>query len=170
MKYFFDTEFYDNGNRIAPISLGMVCEDGRQLYIEWDNAANVCRESQWLLENVYPHLYLQPGKLLSGDMLQSATVSREAAQSEILKFVAPYSKPEFWAYFAAYDWVVLSQIYGGMLNLPGRFPHHCMDLQQWWKQLGFPDDVKPPKPTDAHNALADALWNQEFYNALEAVQ
>ena len=35
MKYFFDTEFYDNGETIIPISLGIISETGETEYVEW---------------------------------------------------------------------------------------------------------------------------------------
>jgi len=33
MKYFIDTEFYEDGKTIDLISLGVVAEDGRELYL-----------------------------------------------------------------------------------------------------------------------------------------
>ena len=34
MKYFIDTEFVDDGKTIDLISIGIVAEDGRELYVE----------------------------------------------------------------------------------------------------------------------------------------
>ncbi|NJN11668.1 MAG: 3'-5' exoribonuclease [Richelia sp. RM1_1_1] len=51
MKYFFDTEFIEDGNTIDLISIGIISEDGREYYaINWD-----CRlecASQWVIDNV----------------------------------------------------------------------------------------------------------------------
>ena len=33
-KYFLDTEFIEDGKTIDLISLGIVCEDGRELYLQ----------------------------------------------------------------------------------------------------------------------------------------
>lgn len=32
MKYFFDTEFIEDGRTIDLVSIGIVCEDGREYY------------------------------------------------------------------------------------------------------------------------------------------
>ena len=34
MKYTYDTEFHENGRTIDFISIGIVCEDGREYYAE----------------------------------------------------------------------------------------------------------------------------------------
>ena len=55
MRYFIDTEFIDNGQTIDLISIGIVCEDGRELYLQsadFDSS----RASQWVHENVIERL------------------------------------------------------------------------------------------------------------------
>ena len=46
--------------------------------------------------------------------------------------------PVFWGYFPAYDWVVFSWLFGGMTELPFRFPQLCLDVKQWALELGDP--------------------------------
>ena len=51
MKYFLDTEFIEDGKTIDLISIGIVAEDNRSLYLinsecDWSKA------SPWVLENV----------------------------------------------------------------------------------------------------------------------
>lgn len=38
--------------------------------------------------------------------------------------------PEFYAYYADYDWVVFCQLFGRMIDLPKGFPMYCIDLKQ----------------------------------------
>lgn len=164
-RYFFDTEFVEDGKTIMPISLGMVCEDGRSLYIEYDFDEEKARAHDFVRENVLPHLAGQE------------QYTQEQAATAITKFLglgldihgreAEPEPPEIWAYFADYDWVVFCQTFGTMMDLPDGCPRFCMDLMQWWTQLGRPDDVKPPKPVKAHHALADADWNLQFYKRLK---
>jgi len=45
-----------------------------------------------------------------------------------------YYFPEFYGYYADYDWVVLSQLYGKMINLPKYFPMYCRDLKQMFDE------------------------------------
>lgn len=39
-------------------------------------------------------------------------------------------EPEFYAYFADYDWVVFCWLFGRMIDLPKGFPMYCRDLKQ----------------------------------------
>jgi len=151
VKYFFDWEFHDDGKTIEPISIGIVAEDGSALYLELPYNIPRIEADPWIMENVVPHL-------------EGVTVPREQACESINKWVG--DDPEFWAYYADYDWVVLCQLFGGMLKLPKRFPKLCLDLQQWWIQLGRPEGVKPPAHFGEHHALADARWNRDLHAAL----
>jgi hypothetical protein len=74
------------------------------------------------------------------------------------------TKPEFWAYYADYDWVVFCQLFGNMMDLPSYFPKFCRDLKQLSVDLGSPPH--PPDPVNEHNALADAQWNKQLYEYL----
>ena len=38
--------------------------------------------------------------------------------------------PEFYAYYADYDWVAFCWLYGKMIDLPKKFPMYCRDLKQ----------------------------------------
>src|SRR5688572_9747675 len=94
-RIWFDTEFIEDGVTIDLISIGLVRGDGSTYYAE-------CKEcdynhaSEWVRKNVLPHLTGQQRP------------RRQIAQ-EIVEFVG--KKPEFWAYYADYDWVALCQLY-----------------------------------------------------------
>lgn len=163
-RYFLDTEFEEDGKTIMPISLALVSENGRELYIEFKFDLDRASSNDFVREYVLPHL-----KGISG-----VGRTRREVLVEVLEFLGVPRHPaeskariEFWAYFADYDWVVFCQLFGRMVDLPSDFPMFCMDLQQWWWQLGCPEGAKPPKPTEEHNALADARWNLEFFKALQ---
>lgn len=47
-----------------------------------------------------------------------------------LKTNVDYSMPEFYAYYADYDWVVFCWLFGRMIDLPNGFPMYCKDLKQ----------------------------------------
>ena len=74
------------------------------------------------------------------------------------------AQPEFYGYYADYDHVVLSWLFGKMIDLPSGFPMYTKDLKQMLDV--FPNTEKP-KQTNSHNALADAKWNFELYKVLE---
>lgn len=148
MRVFFDTEFLEDGSTIKLISIGMVREDGATFYAETPNAQEIANSDEWLRKNVLPHLRWE----------QAETLIPELAE-RIREFVGP--NPEFWAYYAAYDWVALCQLYGRMIDLPDGFPFYCRDLQQAIDLAGV---GKPPKQTAGeHDALADALWTRDAW-------
>lgn len=150
MRIWFDTEFIEDGRTIDLVSIGMVREDGATLYLE-NAECDLSRASQWVCDNVLPHLS-------GGDV----RVTRYALASRIKAFAG--AKPEFWAFYASYDWVALCQIFGTMMDLPQGWPMWCRDLMQAAEAAGYPK--QPDQPKDAHNALADALWNREAWIAI----
>jgi hypothetical protein len=77
---------------------------------------------------------------------------RSTIAREIVDFVGP--SPEFWAWYADYDWVALCQLYGTMMDLPDGWPMYCRDYKQVADERGT--DVS--QPDSAHNALGDAQW------------
>jgi len=92
---------------------------------------------------------------------------RQDIASSILNFCSK-DKPEFWAYYADYDWVVLCQLFGRMVDLPKGWPMYCRDIKQWCDMLGDPE--LPKQLGIEHNAIADARWNKlawEFLHELE---
>jgi len=154
VRYFFDTEFIEYPCTIDLISIGIVGEFGdRELYLE-SSEVDWTKAHPWVLENVKPHL--------SGD-----GIPRSEIAARVKDFCIGY--PEFWAYFADYDWVVFCWLFGSMVNMPRNFPHMCMDLQQLAKSKQVPS-LRNAVPQDGteHNALEDARWNLKAYQFLTA--
>lgn len=158
MKYFFDTEFIEDGRTIDLLSIGIVCEDGRAYYAT-SCEADKSKASPWVKENVLPHL-----NTVSGRGTYSLNVDRQTIRNEVLLFIAN-EKPEFWAYYADYDWVALCQLFGTMMDLPKGWPMYCRDIKQLCDDLGNP--TLPKQGKGEHNALADAEWAMTAYYHLK---
>lgn len=104
-------------------------------------------------------------------------------------------KPEFYAYYADYDWTVFCWLYGLMIDLPTGFPKYCIDLKQeldkkadtyllntmtepipssdWHhnypvKYLKQHSDY--PTQSNEYNALADANWNKKLHEFLNKIK
>lgn len=122
MRIWFDTEFIEDGKTIELLSIGAVRADGLSYYAEV-GGVDYSRADPWVQENVIAHLYGGP-----------AVKSRESI-AETLKWFAG-DDPEFWSYYADYDWVALCQIYGRMIDLPKGWPMFCRDIKQWCMDLG----------------------------------
>jgi hypothetical protein len=163
VRYFLDTEFYEDGRVIDLISIGIVAEDGREFYA-CSTEAQLHRVSPWVRENVLPQL---PGYGTPAWMSRAA-ILEAVAFGGLDRFEEPFirfdSNPEFWAYYADYDWVAFCQLFGTMMDLPERFPKFCRDLKQLSCDLGSPEH--PPQLYGEHNALADARWNKLLYEFL----
>lgn len=154
-RWFLDTEFNEDGRTIDLISIALVCEDGRYYYAHSDGY-NPSACNDWVKANVLPHV---------ADL---APVSRSMIASDVRRLVLHNGqRPEFWAYFADYDWVALCQLYGPMVELPDGFPFYCRDLKQLMDELGVQKDQLPAQ-TNEHDALADARWVRDAFNALRA--
>lgn len=158
MRFWFDTEFYENGKTIELISIGVVAEDGARYYAETSGAHLLSAKSEWLIENVRP--YITPGWATSDIVKERHTI-----QADLLAFMG--EKPEIWAYYADYDWVVLCQLFGTMMDLPKGWPMYCRDVKQLCDSLGNPE--LPKQTTLEHMALNDALWTKEAWEFLQKV-
>lgn len=87
-------------------------------------------------------------------------------------------KPEFYAYYADYDWVVFCWLFGKMMDLPSGFPMYCKDLKQMLDDK-YPEPkltelkcnpfVGYPKQENEHSAISDARWNQKLFNFLNTI-
>ncbi len=80
-----------------------------------------------------------------------------------------YNQPEFYAYYADYDWVVFCSLFGRMVDLPKGFPKYCLDLKQMMHDRGLTKqwtDHNCPKGNNEHHALADAIWNRKLYEKI----
>ncbi len=159
MKYFLDTEFVEDGKTIDLISIGVVAEDGREFYAVNAHLPSIeKRANQFVRENVLPNLYKH------GDVLVRHS-SPEGIGKELLAWVGADKKPEFWGWYADYDWVVFCQLFGRMIDLPKHFPRYCRDLKQWADDAGNPQ--LPKEALAAHNAIVDARWNRMVYAFLD---
>lgn len=145
MKIWFDTEFIEDGRTIELLSIGMIRQDGATFYAE-PMETDRSRASAWVKENVLPHLH-------------GPIKCRENIAEQIVEFAGP--NPEFWAYYADYDWVALCQLYGTMMDLPKGWPMYCRDLKQLCDMLGNPE--LPKQTSQEHNAQADAAWARQAW-------
>ena len=87
---------------MRPISIGLAAEDGRTYYAEFEGAREAASQTEWLRQNVLPHL-----------------VGPEIPASEIAEQIREFvgvERPEFLAAYGAYDWVILCQSFGGLIT------------------------------------------------------
>lgn len=173
MKYFYDTEFLENGSTIQLISIGIVAEDGREYYaVNSDMPVDTIKNHAWLSKNVWPSLPLRGRKEHNGyansgsagnlDMSSPLVKPKWVIANEVREFLlASAGTPELWAWYSAYDHVVLAQLFGRMIDLPEGIPMHTHDLRAYIDYQA--NDELPKQVEGLHNALADARWVKEAH-------
>ena len=155
MKYWFDTEFIEDGKTIELLSLGVVAEDGRQFYCEFDVDFKKHPPNPFVAEHVLPKM--------TG---REAQLPRREVRKQLFDFlIADGLKPQIWAYYADYDWVALCQIWGTMANLPDALPRYCRDVKQFESLVG---GVPHPPNDKPHHALSDAWWDCNLWYRIYA--
>ena len=209
MKYFFDTEFIEGfhkplfGKRrhfIDLISIGIVAEDGREYYAV-STDFDPKDADDWVKENVISKLPQKATSFYDSPRLKENSrlyKDNRTIANDIQDFCGHWSddgsvtfrgarpanssKPEFYAYYADYDWVVFCSLFGRMIDLPKGFPMYCRDLKQMLDEKvgGFPRDFEAnlellktrpsyPQQENEHNALDDARWNFKLFNFLKSI-
>jgi hypothetical protein len=192
MKYFIDTEFIEGfhkplfGKRrhfIDLISIGIVCEDGREYYAISTNF-NPKDADQWVKDNVISKLperyvpFSDPGTSPRSRMEAMQWKPQKQIVHEVLEFfkcwrdVHFYRAPEgieMYGYYADYDWVLFCSLFGRMIDLPKGFPMYCRDLKQMMDESGLTKEWKQkncPDPEGAHSAIEDARWNKQLFHRI----
>ena len=187
MRYYLDTEFIEDGKTIDLISIGIVAEDGRELYLG-NRECDFSKASQWVADNVLVPMGFEfsgPSRMPMRPVDPSFWVSRKVIAQRVQDFTSAlitypvdHGVPlvlqaqaaesthsrEFWAYYADYDWVVFCQLWGTMMDLPDGFPMYCRDIKQDADRLGVDLSLLPQ--SDEHHALADAQWNKAAHEYL----
>ena len=169
----YDLEFLEDGRTIELISIGMVCDDGRQYYaVNSDMPVDRILANQWLKANVWPHLPLRgykPAPQINAlqqsdgrlDMSDIRIKPHWVIANEVREFIlATGPDVELWASYGAYDHVALAQLWGRMIDLPEGVPMFTHDIQQERSRLGLAWNDLPQQESGEHNALADARHNQ----------
>lgn len=156
MRYFLDTEFYEANQKIDLISIALVAEDGREYYAE-------CNEYDWHV--AYSKRWIRD--MVLANLTHQNVTTRETIAKEIKLFVAaPKEPPVFWGWCCAYDYVVVSQLFGGLLSLPQNWPHHILDIQGLLDARRLTDDALPEPTGHRHSALNDARHIRDIWNWL----
>lgn len=168
-RYFYDTEFIEDGRTIDLVSIAVVDEHGREYYAvstEFDPS----RAIDWVRRNVLDKLPAPASPLWK---------DRSTIRDELYDFLVspvrkktgshPGERIELWAWIGAYDHVVLAQLWGTMPDLPRALPRMTKDLRQRWEDLGRPELPTTPD-ADMHDALTDAKLNLARWKALESAR
>lgn len=177
MKYFIDTEFIETETSVELVSLGIVSENGDTFYAESRNF-DPSTASEWVKENVieqlhwfnrYKNSFCDIKHMPEGQKSVAAFGFKNEIVTAVRQFIGSDKNPQFYAYFASYDWVLFIRLFGPMIDRPKHFPMWVVDLKQMMWERGLTAEWKRevcPDPADEHNALADAMWNMKLYSQI----
>lgn len=163
MNYFLDLEFHEYQKSVKIfglftiakiwtidlISIGIVCEDGREYYaINQDFNVKDAQKDKWLNDNVlsqlpprniYPRIWESPNlfykslawKKLSWIRQEIADFMRLRYDPDMGHLYVPDTEDvKIYGYYSDYDWVRFCWIFGRMIDLPHGLPMYCVDLKQ----------------------------------------
>lgn len=156
--FFVDTEFSERGSSqpLELISIAIVSLDGRELYAVSDRfRASEC--SEWVRTNV---LALLPTR----EAMQRLAPAEIAEQ--VRQFVGA-EPPVFWADYAAYDHVVLAQLFGDMARYPTGWPLYTRDFELLVEVIGT-EAITTLGPS-GHDALLEARWLRQAWLDVRAL-
>lgn len=168
MKYFYDTEFLEDGKTIDLISIGIVAEDGRKYYaVSQEFDTRRVAQNQWLMDNVmrsieYIWINDPTGPNANFALIDGSARTRAQIATDIERFLD--DDAELWAWYSAYDHVALAQLWGKMIDLPNNVPMFTNDIRTLVRLAG--NSRIPAQPAGEHNALEDARFNVVRYNYL----
>jgi len=177
MKFFYDTEFIEDGKTIDLISIGIVAEDGSEYYaVNLDAPWKRIYKHEWLNEHVVPSLprYYGDARNIHGGgvnfddpLCRTYAKIREDVSLFLRGPVEPWWPVDLWAWYGAYDHVALAQLFGPMIALPPGIPMWTNDLRQECHRLGLEAEVIAPRGGGQHHhALDDARWNRDLHAAI----
>ena len=163
MRFYLDTEFIDDGQAIALISIGLMAEDGRKFYAE-STEFDPSKADDWVKANVIDPLWSrQEGKdkfnKWGKDGGEGGFLSRREIASSLVSFLG--ESPQIWGEWCSYDWVAFCQLFGNgkMIDLPTGYPYRCRDVVQLCEDsLGLSTEAWPKslETEGNHNALLGA--------------
>jgi hypothetical protein len=177
MRFYHDAEFHEDGQTIDLISYAILAEDGASFSAvnadaDWDRISN----HPWLPANVLPHLPGswwcvqdgpdQGGRFWRPDGNDPRVMSHAEIAEGLTAFISGYGTDrddhELWAWYGAYDHVVMAQLFGPMIQLPACVPMHTNDLKTLVGKRPIPPSLRNGE--HEHDALADAHFDRRVYH------
>lgn len=166
MKIFLDTEFTGLHQNTTLISIGLISEDGRTFYAEFDDY-DQSQVDDWIQKNVIENLMLtmmqpkvpydpltqkgdyypyfkQPfdeSSPLNGMFNFIMRGHRRGVRNELNAWLAQFDTVEIWSDCLAYDWVLFCQLFDHAFKIPKNVYYIPFDICTLFKMRGIDPDV-----------------------------
>ncbi len=123
MRLYLDTEFTELSQAASLLSLALVDEQNRSLYLEIKDSP--IPQDEWLKDNVIRHLKWrnsnQDSFIHLNDPYAEAYIPLSECGNVITRWLAKYNEVEVWADCAVWDWLLFCELFGGAFHIPKSF-------------------------------------------------
>ena len=174
MKIFFDTEFTGLHQNTTLISIGLVSENGKTFYAEF-NDYDKSQVDEWLQENVINNLCYNDVDVVinkshphkNDDYVMKD--DKESIAYSLQVWLSQFEKVEMWSDCLAYDWVLFNQLFGHAFNIPENVYYIPFDICTLFAIRNIDQDINREEfsgmknNNQKHNALWDAKVIQACY-------
>lgn len=190
MKIFFDTEFTGLHKNTTLISIGLIDENGRTFYAEF-NDYNRSQVGDWIQENVIDNLkfnhyttYLGPVDNESCNQHLVMKGSKQEVVGILKEWLEKYDQVQLVSDVCHYDMVLFIDLFGSAMDLPKNIcpvcHDICQDITQNWLMLedwqAFNEDRERilqgfgiKIPGNKHNALYDAVVIKNIWEIIHNI-
>jgi hypothetical protein len=179
MKIYFDCEFTGLDKNAELISIGMVAENGKQIYVEFDDIS-LSDLDPWIWDNVISNLiWFKSG---SEFVENYCYTSKTSACITIITWLKQFDTVEWVSDVCHYDFVLLIDLlYGNALAIPDNHSRVCYDINN---DIAFSKHITSDKAFDLsredlveeldmvitgekHNALYEAKVIKAIYDGID---
>lgn len=172
-KIFLDSEFTSLRQDTTLISIGLISENGKSFYAEFnDYNQDLIDSDPWLIENVINNLLYNTEyfKSVADKVIYGNTIQVRIALKEWLR---QFDQIEIWSDCLAYDWVLFNDLFGRYYgSLPKNVSYIPFDICTLMKIKGIDPDINREEFINnsvigkKHNSLYDARVIKACYEKL----
>lgn len=172
-------EFTGLHQKTTPISIGIVADDGRIFYAEF-NDFDKYQVDDWIMENVIENLKFEKpnddenepytatrhkNNLVGNNLYNSYSLElrgdKTSIVSELHGWLGQFDEVEMWSDVLGYDWVLFCELFGGAFGIPKNVYYIPFDITTLMRDRGIDPDINREEMAqlgdgEKHNALWDA--------------
>jgi len=175
MKIFMDTEFTGLHQNTSLISIGLISEDGKMFYAEFNDYKKHEVDS-WIQKSVIDNLIIKNKKIdltsaikESNDDLVVMTGSSNQIKPYLIGWLNQFDNIEIWSDCLSYDWVLFCELCSnGAINLPKNIYYIPFDISTLFKMKNIDPDISrenfakewiEQNPFILKNTKHNSLWD-----------
>lgn len=178
MKIFFDTEFTGLHAGTTLLSLGLISEDNKKFYAEF-NDYDESQINEWIKDNVVAHMSYKDVNEYIPELKENAipftgSVSlksnKETVKAYLTQWFAQFDSVELVSDCCHYDMVLLINIFGTAFDLPSHVCPACYDVNQDISKFHQVDghtafDINREEILESHNIHIEGAKHNALYDA-----